>query len=313
MERLDIEATDREDLESGSQAALEVSLDLGDLALADQTSETFADLTSRRLDVVGNLPRLHECRNAIRGGGTLRLENRWQGPVDRDYLLREEMLLNMAGVVEGTVVAEAPRHVPQAKRRPDMVEEWDYGMVLREVTGPSEILRCHEFAKEYYYYKDYNYDLDVVRQFDPNADMVAVYDGAERVLAIGRAVMRVPGYNCPFMYAEQDDGSHYRVPARFSRIGEITGLFKEGRQGVVAFKRLMEWVTTYAHEVARLDSIWTTYDAGDPFTGQYYKTKLLMEELGVRLKYGDFGGIWVLICTEKVAELRASRRDMFAR
>ena len=29
-----------------------------------------------------------------------------------------------------------------------------------------------------------------------------------------------------------------------------------------------------------------------------------MEETGVRLRYGDFGGIWVLICTEKMAELR---------
>jgi hypothetical protein len=93
----------------------------------------------------------------------------------------------------------------------------------------------------------------------------------------------------------------------------VMGLFKEGRQGVVAFKHLMEFLTSYAYEVAGLDSIWTTYDASDPFTGEYYKTKLLMEELGVRLKYGDFGGIWVLICTEKVAELRASRRAMFAK
>lgn len=313
MHRLDIGPTDDVDLESDSLAGLELALDLGGLTLSDEGSDTFADVLTRKEPPSGNLRRLQKCRLAVREGGTLRLVNRHKGPIDRRYVSLEEMLLNVAGFVDVSVTDEAPFHTLAATRRPGVVEELDYDMVLREVIDPDDVLRCHEFAREYYYYKDYNYDLDVVKHFDPNADMYAVYDSGGRVLAIGRAVIRVPGHNCPFMYALQDDGSHYRVPARFDRIGEVMGLFKEGRQGVVAFKHLMEFLTSYAHEVARLDSIWTTYDANDPFTGEYYKTKLLMEELGVRLKYGDFGGIWVLICTEKIAELRVSRRDMFAR
>jgi hypothetical protein len=298
------------ELEGGSQAALEVGVDFGPLAVADQTREVFADLIPRRLHATGILPRLLDCRRALRDGGELRLANRWRGPIDAGYVAREEMLLNMAGFVEVEVLESEPVHTLRATRRPNVVEEWDHGMVLREVTEPAEILTCHEFAKEIYYYKDYNYDLDVVSAF-PNADMYAVYDFSGRVIAIGRAVVRVPGYNCPFMYALQDDGSHYRVPRERGRIGEVMGLFREGRQGVVAFKRLMQFVASYAYEIARLDSLWTTYDANDQYTGEYYKTKLLMEETGARLRYGDFGGIWVLICTEKMAELRVSRRAMF--
>ncbi len=203
--------------------------------------------------------------------------------------------------------------VVQARRRGEAFEEYDHGMVLREIIDPDGILACHEFARELYYYKDFKYDLEVVRQFDAHADLFAVYDRSGRIMAIGRAVLRVPGHNCPFMYAVEDDGTHYEVPARFRRICEVMGLFKEGHIGVVAFKRLMEYLTQYAYYVAGVDSVWTTYDANDPFTGNYYKSKLLMQEAGVRLNYRDFGGKWNLIWTDRILELRDLHRDMFRR
>ena len=55
----------------------------------------------------------------------------------------------------------------------------------------------------------------------------------------------------------------------------------------------------------------TTYDAKDPYTGNYYKSKLLMEDTGVTLTYRDFGGKWNLICTDRILELRDLHRDMF--
>jgi hypothetical protein len=185
--------------------------------------------------------------------------------------------------------------------------------VLREITDPAEVLACHEFAREVYYYKDFKYDLDVVRQFDAHADMFVVYDRAGRTIAVGRAVLRVPGYNCPFMHAVKDDGTHYEVPARFRRICEVMGVYKEGHIGVIAFKKLLEFLARNAHRIAGADSVWTTYDANDPFTGNYYKSKMLMREAGVRLTYRDFGGRWNLIWTDRILELYNLHRDMFRR
>ena len=170
------------ELEGGSQAALEVGFDLGPLVVADETQETFADLVPRRLATTGILPRLLDCRRALREGGELTLANRWHGAIDAGYVFREEALLNMAGFVEVETLGDEPTHTLRARRRPNVVEEWDYGMVLREVTEPDEMLACHEFAREIYYYKDFNYDLDVVNAFDLNADMYAVYDASVRVI-----------------------------------------------------------------------------------------------------------------------------------
>ncbi len=312
MEQLDLLQAAGTDLRPASLDSLELTMDLGDLAIAGKTEETFDDLIAGEQYRKGNLPPLQACRRALRPGGVLTLTNPHH-PADLEpYLDLQQMLLNAAGFVGVTVKSRQPI-VVQATVRPPVAEEYEHGMVLREIIDPVEILACHEFARELYYYKDFNYDLDVVRQFDAHAAMGAVYDHAGRTIAVGRVVLRVPGHNCPFMYAIEDDGAHYEVPARFRRICEVMGLFKEGHSGVIAFKRLLEYLTQYAYYIAGVDSIWTTYDANDPFTGSYYKSKLLMREAGVRLTYRDFGGKWNLIWTDRIQELRDLHRDMFRR
>ncbi len=312
MEQLDLLRSPAADLRSASLDSLEVTVDLGDLVVSARTDDSFDDLIARRQYRSGNLAALQKCRLALRDGGTLRLTNPHEGASRDGYLADQEMLLRMAGFTAVTVESRAPL-VVRATRRAPVVEEREHGMLLREIVDPAEVLSCHEFAREYYYYKDFNYDLEVVRQFDLNADMFAVFDRSLKIVAIGRAVVRVPGYNCPFMHAVMDDGSHYEVPARLRRICEVMGLFKEGRAGVVAFKALMEYLTQYAYYIAGVDSIWTTYDDNDPYTGNYYKSKMLMQESGVRLTYRDFGGRWNLIWTDRITELRELNRAMFRR
>ncbi len=310
MEYLDLLQTPAADLRPASLDSIEVNLDLGDLEVCSKTDESFDDLIAREQYRNGNLVRLQTCRRMLRSGGLLLLRDSGGSTACDGHFERVQMLLRVAGFTEVVLKGAG---VVQAAKRPPVVEEYEHGIVLREVVEPAETQACHEFAREYYYYKDFNYDLDVVRQFDLNADMYALYDSSNRIAALGRGVVRVPGYNCPFMYAVADDGSHYEVPARFRRICEVMGLFKEGRGGVVAFKNLMEFLTQWAYYIAGVDSIWTTYDGNDPFTGNYYKSKLLMQESGVRLTYRDFGGKWNLIWTDKIEELRDLHRGMFTR
>jgi hypothetical protein len=313
MEQSDLLQAPAEDLKIASLDSLEVTLDLGDLRLADATDENFDDLIARQRVRTGTLTPLQKCRLLLRPGGLLRLKNPHAGADAGSYLELQHMLLSMAGFVGISPRSNGYPLVVDATRRPCLREEYDEGMSLREVVDPADVLACHEFAREVYYYKDFNYDLEVATQFDPNADLYAIYDSSGRMLAIGRGVVRVPGYNCPFMYAVTDDGSHYRVPSRFRRICEVMGVFREGPGGITALKRLMEFVTQYAYHVAGVDSIWTTYDTNDKFTGAYYKNKLLMQEAGVRLTYRDFGGKWNLIWTDRIPELHELHRDMFTR
>lgn len=310
METIDVFRAPIGGLQAESLDEIEVALDLGELRIAEQTSESFDDLIARQARDPGLLLPLSKCRHVLRVGGTLRLTNAYGGLVDPRYGERAEILLNAAGFVEVTVSDGSPL-VVQGRKRAPVREEHEFGMVVRELVTPEEIARSHEFARKYYFFKDFNYDLEVTRQFDLHTDTIASCDKNGEIVALARVALRVPGYNCPFMYAVTEDGSHYRVPSRFRRIGEVMAIYKEGRSGVVGYKRLMEFITQYAPQIAHADGIWTTNDVNDPYTGNYYKTKFKMEEMGARLTYRDFGGKWNLLCTDKIEELEQIHRGLF--
>jgi hypothetical protein len=311
MEQMELLQASIADLQPGSLDTLEVTLDLGDLVLLDQVNESFDELIRQERDRTGVLVPLRKARHVLREGGRMRLHNTHPGADDPAYVELQEILLRAAGFTDAAAGNHDAPGVVEAVRRPAMVEQQEFGMMVRELTSPEDLARSHEFAREYYFYKDFNYNLEVARQFDLHTDVFAVYDKANQIVALARSAMRVPGYNCPFMYAVTDDGSHYQVPARFRRIGEMMAIYKEGRDGVVGFKRLMEFLTQYIAYVARADSIWTTYDVNDPYTGNYYKSKFLMDDIGERLTYRDFGGKWNLLCTERVQELGKIHRELF--
>jgi hypothetical protein len=313
MEQMDILQTSLSELRHDSLDALEITLDLGDLSLSGQVSETFDDLIGQERYQTGNLFPLRKCRHVLREGGTLRLTNTHPGAHEVEYQELQTLLLRSAGFTDMAPIGESPPFVIEARKRPAMVEEQEFGMIVREIMTPEDLALTHEFAREYYFYKDFNYDLDVSRQFDLHTDVFAMYDKSGQIVALARNAMRVPGYNCPFMHAATDDGSHYVVPDRFRRIGEMMAIYKEGRDGVVGFKRLMEFLTQYIAYVACADSIWTTNDVTDPYTGNYYKSKFLMYDVGVRLTYRNFGGKWNVLCTERVQELGKLHRELFRR
>ncbi|MBA7484114.1 hypothetical protein ES707_19638 [subsurface metagenome] len=90
-------------------------------------------------------------------------------------------------------------------------------------------------------------------------------------------------------------------------------LYREGKKGVVAFKRLIEYLTQYGTRIRHFDSVWTTYDECDNYTGTYYKNKFLMQETGVKLIYRNFGGLWNLLVTEQKEELKKLHHKIFRR
>lgn len=282
------------------------------LELQSSADETFDDLIERRQYARGPLVALNELRNQTPDNGAVSVSINGCLPTSDTERRNLERLFLKAGFV-AAVYDDGEVPTVHAVKRPPYVVEHEYGMSLQEMTSDFDIIRCHQFAEKMYYYKDFFYDYDVARQFDPNADVFAVVNDRGDILALGRSAIRLPGYNIPFMHARTLDGAGYEVPPDRVFICEVMGLYMEGREGVVAFKKLMESLTQYAYYIAQVDSVWTTYDEDDLYTGTYYRRKLLMEAVGAKLVYRDFGGLWNLIYTDKVAELKDVNEKMFSR
>ena len=282
------------------------------LELQSSADYTFDDLIERRQYAYGPLVTLNELRHRTPDNGAISVNIDGCTPTDDVERHNLERLFLKAGFV-AAVYDDSTAPTVTAVKRPHYIVEHEYGMSLQEMTSEYDIIRCHQFAEKMYYFKDFYYDYDVARQFDPNADVFAVINDRGDILALGRSAIRLPGYNIPFMHARTEDGAQYEVPADRVYICEVMGLYMEGREGVVAFKKLMESLTQYAYYIAQVDSIWTTYDEEDLYTGTYYRRKLLMETDGAKLVYRDFGGLWNLIFTDKIAELKDVHENMFDR
>jgi hypothetical protein len=298
---------------SALQSELRIKFDIGPLDIVSRTEENFDDLIERKQYKSGNLNTLNELRLRLTDGGKLILVNSYNGRTDAAYTALQEILMNKAGFINVEFEQSNNGTTATAVKRPAVAIDIGYGMTIREMIAEQEIRECHDFAEEIYYNKDFNYNYEVARQFDPNADMFCVIDESAIIWAIGRIVYRAPGYNCPFMYATKPDGSHIEVEGDYMRTGEVMGLYREGKKGVVAFKKLMENFAIYAFKTSKFERIWTTYDEIDSFTGTYYRRKLLMRGTGVKLTYRDFGGTWVLIYTDQVKELHDFHSRMFSR
>lgn len=310
IKKLDPSIFDFTDIEFDSLSEIELTTDLGDLIMLNQTNETFDDLIKRNTYNTGNLYILSRIRLMLHDNGILNLINTYKGAIDNSYLTRMEILLNKAGLIDIKIENSSKPLRIRAVRRSLKTAELSYGLRFKEVIDPDEISRCHRFARDYYYYKDFNYDLEVVRQFDLNCDQYAVYNEENEIYSIARVITRVPGYYCPFMYATlsgEPKGRHMTIPGKDKRIGEVMAIYSAGRKGVVAFKLLMEYGTS----VMNFDSLWTTYDDDDGYTGTYYKEKFMMEDTGIKLIYSDFGGTWNLLVGHKLAELKTLNNRIF--
>ena len=289
-----------------------LTLHLDDLSLATCSNESFDDLIDRKQYRRGPLVELNKLRLSLADNEPVRVTIAGKTPANPVEERNLKMLFHKAGFDKVDYADSETVPTVSAVKRPLYTVPYDYGLVLKEFIEEKDVLRCHDFAQKVYYYKDFNYNYDVTRQFDPNADVFAVVNPKDEILALGRSVIRLPGYTCPFMHAATVEGYHYTIPDRFIRVCEVMGLYVEGREGIIAFKKLMESLTQYAYYIARADSIWTTYDEVDTYTGTYYRRKLLMESAAMKLIYRDFGGLWNLIFTDKIEELRDVYDNMFA-
>jgi len=314
LKTIDVNSFDFKNIEYNSLPSFALTMNLGDLIMKNQTDETFVDLMKRNPSQSGILYYFTRIRLMLHDYGMLEINNTFDGVIDKSYRKRLEILLNKAGFIDYTTSQTSEFHRVKAVKRPAVVQDIGYGLTLREVLLPEEIYQCHLYAKDFYYYKDFNYDLDVVKQFDLNCDHFAVYDENNKICSLARIIIRVPGYCCPFMHATLagvSENKHFILSGKDQRIGEVMAIYSSGKKGVVAFKRLMEYLTQYGSNIAFFDSVWTTYDDSDNYTGNYYRNKFLMEDTGIKLKYSDFGGEWNLIVTNRLEELKNLHHHIF--
>ncbi|MCK5153108.1 MAG: hypothetical protein KAQ93_02015 [Spirochaetales bacterium] len=303
-----------EAIEFNLENEIELTIDLGQLIMRNQTNESFDDLLKQLTPKNDNLFILSRLRLMLQEEGILTIINQYTGPIENSYMARMEILLNKAGFIDIEIISSSIPLTVKAKKR--ILERVDigYGLVLREVIHPDEILLCHKYAKDYYFYKDFNYDLNVVKKFDLNCDHFAVFDDNNEIYSMARIIIRTPGHYCPFMYARIANGNnieHISVPGKDKRIGEVMAVYSAGKKGVVSFKRMMEYLTQYGTTIGHFDSVWTTYDDDDIYTGTYYKNKFKMNETGIKLKYSDFGGIWNLLVTDQISTLKDLHHQIF--
>lgn len=297
---------------ASSRVSPQVEIDFGALVLDRFTNDTFDDLIARDAWRAEPLASLVKLRNETPDNAQVCIRNTYPSAVaDGEYRSNMELLLNETGFVDVEVRQTADGQIVQARRRPLVLQECEHAMAIHEISHPEDVMQTHEFAREYYYYKDFNYDYDVVRQFDNHTDIFAVREDNGSILSIARSTVRVPGHNLPFMYAESVDGRNVSVPEGHHRICEIMALYREGKRGIIAFKRLIEYITQYLYYIGKFDSVWTTYDKSDTFTGTYYKNKFLMRDFGMTLVYRDFGGRWELIFSDRVEEAKNLYRRLF--
>jgi hypothetical protein len=312
IDESDLLTIDIADIEYECANIIELDMNLCDLEMLNQVRETFDDLIARQQHRSGLLYELAKVRNMLVAGGHLILQNKYTGERDPGYIERANMLLTKAGFQNILSMERDGRLVLEATRRPYLVESIRGDWNIREILRPDETLRCHEFAKHIYYYKDYNYDIEVAKQFDLHSDLFALFDSSGQIIAIARSAARVPGYYCPFMYALDEHKCHIDVPSEYKRFCEIMVLFQDGQAGASAFKRITEYMLGFFHDVAHYDSFWTTYDITDTYTGTYYKTRFMLSDYNRILTYRDFGGRWNLINTTKIKELSDKRYHIFS-
>ncbi len=314
IKRIDTRIFDFKNIEFNSVRDVELTTNLGLLSMENQINETFDELIRLDTSEKGNLYHLSRIRYMMNDNGILHLINTYNGKIDDSYLARVRILLNKAGFIDIKIDNSSSPLKIEATKRPPETEEIGYGLTLKEIIYPDDILKCHEFARDFYSYKDFNYDMQVVKQFDLNCDHFAVVDENNEIFCMARIVIRTPGHYCPFMYAtiaEDPKEAHISIPGEDKRVGEVMAIYAEGKKGVVAFKRMMEYLTQYGTTIGHFDSVWTTYDDDDSYTGTYYRNKFRMKETGIKLKYSDFGGLWNLLITEEIALLKDLHHQVF--
>jgi len=293
-----------------SISEIELTIDLGQLVMDNQINKSFNDLLKETPDYKGNLYIFTQIRLMLHKDGKLKLINTYSGNINESYIKRMTILLNKAGFTDIKIEKKKQVQIIHSVKRPLQVKDLGNGLVFKEVIDPEEISRCHQFAKNFYYYKDLNYDLNVVKKFDLNCDTYVVYDSENEICSFSRIIARTPGHYCPFMYAtiESETGNkHFIIPGKDESISEVMAIYTAGKKGIVAFKRMME----YGASIMNFDSMWTTYDDEDEYTGTYYKNKFLMEDTNIKLNYSDFGGSWNLLVTDKMAEMKKFHDHIF--
>ncbi|MDA3940583.1 MAG: hypothetical protein PF693_14955 [Spirochaetia bacterium] len=182
--KIDSESFNFNDVKIDSISELELKIDLGHLLMENQIDLTFDDLLNKAPNNKDNLYILSLIRLMLHPGGILNLINTYKGTIDKSYLTRMEILLNKAGFIDIEIRKTSSVHQIRTVRRQIETEDLNYGLTLKEIILPDEISRCHQFAKDFYYYKDFNYDLDVVKPFDLNCDHFAVYDEDGEILSL---------------------------------------------------------------------------------------------------------------------------------
>ncbi len=308
--KIDSDNFDFSDIEFDSIPELELTINLGHLIMNNQITKTFDDLIKETPDKKENLYILSQIRLMLYKEGKLRIVNSYTGNINDSYIKRMTILLNNAGFIDIKIKEQKNLQIIDCVKRPLESKELGNGLVFKEIIHPDEISKCHQFAKDFYYYKDLNYDLNVVKKFDLNCDTYVVYDSDNEICSFSRIIRRTPGYYCPFMYATiagEKDNKHFTIPGEDEQIGEVMAIYAAGRKGVVAFKRMME----YGASIMKFDSMWTTYDDDDEYTGTYYKNRFLMKSTGIKLNYSDFGGSWNLLVTDKMAEMKKFHDQIF--
>ncbi|RQV99177.1 hypothetical protein EH220_02155, partial [bacterium] len=155
-----------------------MTLYLEDLKLAASVDESFDELIDRKQYSLGPLVVLNKLRLGLDDNEQVEFVLAGAIPSDAVEERNLQMLFHKAGFDQVEYRTAPNGRMVSARKRPLYTVPYEYGFSLKELIDEADILKGHEFAREVYYYKDFNYNYEVARQFDPNADLFAVVNSS---------------------------------------------------------------------------------------------------------------------------------------
>lgn len=192
-------------------------------------------------------------------------------------------------------------HVIRARKRPLRSMEFQKGrFILQEVQSKKAIERIQEFASKMFA-KEFNFSEKIDNLFTNHSDFFVVTESSTgKLMDFARITWHLPNLVLPCMLANMKGSELHLQLNRPDDVsyGEVFAPYINSLSTVRVYRELVKAILSYGEE-GFIDVAFTTCDADDKATCDFYSRYFGFKDTGATLNYGTFGGNWKLIYLSK--------------
>jgi hypothetical protein len=185
----------------------------------------------------------------------------------------------------------------KAKKRPLFETAFDDGAyTVREIEDQRAIEGVQAFAAALFFGKN-NFDLKIDSLFNAHSDFYGIYSNVTgELINFARVTHHLPGHFLPLMLAGQAGSDRHVILKDPDNVayGEVFSPYIRSLAAARVYSQLVRVIVSYG-DTGRINTMFTTYDAGDPKSLRFFSKYLGFADTHVALRYGTFGGEWGLI------------------